>query len=83
MLPQQPAGSTIGWLAAMPLHQWSVDASLYLLVAALCLIFALMAMRKALAPIGQLVQAVAAAALVALAIGASLVFLTAAIFAGH
>jgi hypothetical protein len=68
--------------AAMP-ASLGAHALLYLLVAALCLIFALRFMRTALAPIGPLLQAVAAAALVALAIGAALVFLTAAAFSGR
>jgi len=51
---------------------------LYLIVAALCLVAALRFLRRALAPIGVLVQVTAAAAMVGLAVGAALVFLTAA-----
>jgi hypothetical protein len=64
-------------------HQLGNHAVLYMLVAGLCLVLALRFVRAALAPIGPLVHAVAAAALVALAIGAALVFLTAAAFSGR
>jgi hypothetical protein len=67
----------------MPTTQPGSHALLYLFIAGLCLVLALRAMRAALAPIGQLVQAVVAAALVALAIGAALVLLTAAAVSGH
>lgn len=51
----------------------------YLAVAGLSLILALRLMRRALAPIGALVQAATAALLVAVAIGAALVLVTAAV----
>jgi hypothetical protein len=59
------------------------SAALYLVSAALCLVVALLFVRRALAPIGALVEAVVAAAMVALAIGAALVLLTAAALAGQ
>jgi hypothetical protein len=48
---------------------------LYLLIAGLFLLTALRFMKRAVAPLGALVQTVAAAAFVAAAIGAALVFL--------
>jgi hypothetical protein len=56
----------------------SPQASLPLAGTALCLVAALRLLRRALAPVGQLVQAFAAAALVAMAFGAALAFLVAA-----
>jgi hypothetical protein len=75
--------STVASALGPAVYQFGVLPLLYLLIAAICLILALRAMRRALAPIGQLVQAVAAAALVALALGAALVLLTAAVLSGH
>jgi hypothetical protein len=79
----QSSVSTIAWDPGLPADQLGTHALLYLLIAALCLVLALRAMRRALAPIGQLVQAVAAAALGALAVGAALVLLTAAAISGR
>jgi len=53
-----------------------------LLVAGLCLLLALRFLKSALEPIGPLVHAVAAAALVALTVGAALVLLAVALFGG-
>jgi hypothetical protein len=55
----------------------------YLVIAGVCLVVALRFMKRSLAPIGMIVHAVAAAAVVALAIGAALVFLTAAALSGR
>jgi hypothetical protein len=57
-------------------------AAVYLFIAAICLIIALRYLRRALIPIGPLVRVVAAVAVVALAIGAALVLLTAAALSG-
>ncbi|GLY07883.1 hypothetical protein [Actinoplanes sp. NBRC 101535] len=57
-------------------------SGLYLVVAGLCMALALVSLKNALAPIGEIVRAAAALALVGLAIGASLVFLIAAALAG-
>lgn len=56
---------------------------LYLVIAGVCLIVALRLVKRALAQIGAMVQAVAAAAMVAFAIGAALGFLTTAAFSGR
>ena len=64
-------------------NQLGVQPLLYVVIAAICLVLALRAMRSVLIPIGQLLQAVAAAALVALAIGAALVLLTVAFLSGR
>jgi hypothetical protein len=66
----------------MGVLQFADHATVYVLVAVLCLLLAVHFMRSALAPIGPLVHAVVAVALVALAIGAALVFLTAALLGG-
>ncbi|WP_157411230.1 hypothetical protein [Actinoplanes rectilineatus] len=57
-------------------------SGLYLVVAGLCMALALVSLKNGLAPIGEIVRAAAALALVGLAIGASLVFLIAAALAG-
>jgi hypothetical protein len=53
---------------------------IYLGIAALCLVVALRYLKRALAPIGPLVQAMAAVAIVTLAVSAALVFVVAAAF---
>jgi hypothetical protein len=55
----------------------------YLVLAVALLIIALHFVRRALAPIGDLVQAIAAAAVVAFAIGIALVLVTAALLSGR
>jgi hypothetical protein len=81
MLPSLPTSSarydTIAglWTNGPALRDQSL---LYLVLAALFLVIALRFMRRALAPIGTFVQAVAAAAVVAFAIGMALVLLAAA-----
>jgi hypothetical protein len=62
---------------------WSAHPLLYLVLAALFLLVALRFMKRALAPVGALVQAVAAAALVAVSIGAALVLVAVAAFTTH
>ncbi len=63
--------------------EWLQGHSLvYLLCAAFCLVFALRLLRRMLAPVGPLLQAAAAAVLVAVAIGAALVLLAAAAVSG-
>jgi len=54
------------------------DAVLYLLLAALCLVTALRFVKRALAPIGVIAGAVAAAAVVAFTVALALFFLVAA-----
>jgi hypothetical protein len=49
----------------------------------LCLIIALRFIKRALVPIGPLLQAIAATAVITLAIGAALVLLIAALLSGH
>jgi hypothetical protein len=56
---------------------------IYLVVAGLCLIVALRFLRRALAPVGLLVQVAAAVAIVGLAVGAALALLTAAAFSAR
>ncbi len=56
--------------------------SLYLLAAAICLVVALRFLKRALAPIGVVVQVVAAALVVAVAVAAALAFLAAAAVVG-
>jgi hypothetical protein len=62
---------------------WTDQPIVYLVLAALSLLLALRFMKRALAPIGALVQAVAAAAMVAVSVGAALVLLAAAAFTTH
>jgi hypothetical protein len=62
---------------------WTDQPIVYLVVAALSLLLALRLMKRALAPVGALVQAFAAATLVAVSIGAALVLLAAAAFGTH
>src|SRR5215213_3822339 len=62
---------------------WTDQPLVFLVLAAFFLLIALRFMRRALAPVGALVQAVAAAALVAVSIGAALVLLAAAAFITH
>jgi hypothetical protein len=64
-------------------HGLEAPAALYLLIAMLCLAVALRSLRRALIPIGLLLQAVAATALVTLAVGAAIVLLTAALLGGQ
>lgn len=52
-------------------------------IAAVCLVVALLCVKRALAPIGPLVRAFAAAATVALAVGAALILLIAVMAEGH
>lgn len=59
------------------------QALVYLLIAGICLMIALRNLRRVLAPLGAVLEVVAAATLVALAIGAALVMLTAAILTGR
>lgn len=66
-------------LLAQPANDLHRPATLYLLGAAMCLVIALTYMKRALAPIGTLVQAVAAAAVVAFTISIALVLLAAAL----
>jgi hypothetical protein len=66
-----------------PLADTGDHAVLYLLIAGGCLLLALRFVKRALQPVGQLVHAVAAAALVAFSIGAALVLLAAAALSGH
>jgi len=54
-----------------------------LLLAAGCLLLALRFMRQALAPVGPIVRALVAAVIVTAAIGAGLIFVTAAAVFGH
>jgi hypothetical protein len=58
-------------------------AVLYLIIAMLCLAVALRFIKRALVPIGPLLQALAATAAIALAIGAALVLMTAALLGGR
>jgi len=55
---------------------WMHQPIVYLLVAAICLMVVLRFLKQALAPIGALIQAVAAAAVVAFAAVLALVLLT-------
>lgn len=66
-------------LLAFGQHALPGRSLLYLTVAGLSLLLALHLMRQALAPIGALVHAVAAAALVALAISTAIVLVIAAV----
>jgi hypothetical protein len=59
------------------------SAAVYLFIAMLCLVIALRFIKRALVPIGPLLQAIAATAVVTLAVGAALVLLTAALMSGH
>jgi len=59
------------------------SAVLYLIIAMLCLVVALRFIKRALVPIGPLLHAIAATAVVTLAIGAAVVLLTAALLSGH
>ena len=58
-------------------------AVLYLVIAMLCLVIAMRFVKRALVPIGPLLQAVAAAAVVAFAVGAALVLLVASLMSGR
>ena len=58
-------------------------ATLYLLAATLCLLVALRYLRQAIRPIGALVHAAAAAAVVAFATGVAVVLLIAALVGPH
>ena len=81
-LPTSPA-STHAFDVSLPSSPALPDLGpLYLVLAAFLLLIALRFMKRALAPIGALVQAVAAAALVVFTIGAALVFLVAAAISG-
>lgn len=64
---------------------FSLDESalLYLVLAGVCLMIALRYLRRALQPVGPLVQAFAATAVVAFAIGIALVLIVAAAFHSH
>jgi hypothetical protein len=62
---------------------WTDQPIVYLVLAALSLLLALRLMKRALAPVGALVQAVAAAAVVAFAITLALVLVAAAAFSSH
>ena len=76
--------TTAGFDAAWADRPAILDGKLLVLIAAaFFLLIALRFMKRALAPIGALVQAVAAAALVAVSIGAALVLLAAAAFTTH
>ncbi|GIF40235.1 hypothetical protein [Actinoplanes xinjiangensis] len=55
---------------------------LYLIMAGACLLLALQLLRRAVAPIGALVQAAAALAAMGLAVGAALVLIAAALVGG-
>lgn len=59
------------------------EQPVYLLLAAASLLIALVFMRQALAPVGALVRAVAAAAVVALAVSIALILLAAAALSGR
>jgi hypothetical protein len=59
---------------------WADQRIVYLVLAALALMIALRFMKRALAPIGTLVRAVAAAAVVAFTIALALVLVAAAAF---
>jgi hypothetical protein len=72
-----PAGAS--WMDQVLPRQGSL---LYLTLAALLLVLALRFMRRALAPIGAVMQAVAAAAVVAFAVGLALVLVALAAFSG-
>jgi hypothetical protein len=73
-LPAGPAG--------LP-HQLGDHSTLYLLAATLCLLIALRYWRRAIQPVGALIHAVAAAAVVAFTIGVAVVLLTAAALSVH
>jgi hypothetical protein len=62
---------------------WTDQPLVFLVLAAFFLLIALRFMKRALAPVGALVQAFAAATLVAVSIGAALVLLAAAAFGTH
>jgi hypothetical protein len=64
-------------------HGLEAPATLYLIIAIVCLVVALRFLRRALAPIGPLLQAIAATAIIALSVGAALVLLTAALLSGR
>jgi hypothetical protein len=64
-------------------HQLDDHSAWYLLAALLCLFAALRYMKRALEPVGALVQAVAAAAVVAFTVGVAVVLLTAALLSRH
>jgi hypothetical protein len=64
-------------------HGLEGPAVLYLVIAIVCLIVALRFLKRALVPLGPLLQAIAATAVITLAIGAALVLLTAALLSGH
>jgi hypothetical protein len=82
-LPLSPAG--YGAIAELRSIQPALHAPrlLYLALAAVLLVIALRFVRRALAPIGALVQAVAAAAVVAFATGLALILVVAAALSGH
>ncbi len=61
---------------------WADQPIVYLVLAALALLFALRLMRRAMAPVGALVQAAVAAVAVAFAIGLAFVFVVAAAVSG-
>jgi hypothetical protein len=58
-------------------------ALVYLVIAGVCLLVALRFLRRVLAPIGLLVHAIAAVAIVTLAVSAALLFLAASALSGH
>jgi hypothetical protein len=64
-------------------HGLEGPVALYLIIAILCLVIALRFLRRVLIPIGPLLQAIAATAIVTLAVGAALVLLTAALMSGR
>jgi hypothetical protein len=81
-LPISPAGHetvTVLWMDR-PLPE---NGLLYLFLAAVSLLVALRFVKRAMAPIGTLVRAVAAAAGVAFAIGVALAFVAAAVLNGR
>lgn len=64
-------------------HGLEAPAALYLIIAIVSLVIALRYIKRVLAPIGPLLQAIAATAIVTLAIGAALVLLTASLLSGR
>jgi hypothetical protein len=80
MLPHLPTSPAR--LDVIP-ASWTDHQLVVLVLAVFFLVIALRFMKRALAPIGALVQAVAAAGLVAVSVGAALVLLAAAAFTTH
>jgi hypothetical protein len=89
--PAQTPGTEVVMPLSFPTSSAALDAMdaswmhqpiVYLLVAAICLMVVLRFLKQALAPIGALIQAVAAAAIVAFAAVFALAMLIAAAFAG-